>query len=72
MDVVTFVLSCAALQVRFFYVVDEVDIYKGFYSKSNKMHNVSNLFYCGTTLHMFRTVSPSIISSLRLYIQHQL
>ena len=47
MDVVTFVLSCAALQVRFFYVVDEVDIYKGFYSKSNKMHNVSNLFYLG-------------------------
>ena len=35
------------------------------------MHNISNLFYFGTTLHMFRTVSPSIIRSLRLYIQHQ-
>ena len=34
------------------------------------MHNVSNLFYFGTTLYMFRTVSPSIIRSLRLYIQH--
>ena len=36
------------------------------------MHNISNLFYFGTTLYMFRTVSPSIIKSLRLYIQHQL
>jgi hypothetical protein len=35
------------------------------------MHNISNLFYFGTTLYMFRAVSPSIIRSLRLYIQHQ-
>jgi len=35
------------------------------------MHNISNLFYFGTTLYMFRTVFPSIIRSLRLYIQHQ-
>jgi len=35
------------------------------------MHNISNLFYFGTTLYMLRTVSPSIIRSLRLYIQHQ-
>ena len=35
------------------------------------MHNISNLFYFGTTLYMFRTFSPSIIRSLRLYIQHQ-
>jgi hypothetical protein len=35
------------------------------------MRNVSNLFYFGTTLYMFRTVFPSIIRSLRLYIQHQ-
>ena len=35
------------------------------------MHNISNVFYFGTTLYMFRTVSPSIIRSLRLYIQHQ-
>jgi hypothetical protein len=35
------------------------------------MHNISNLSYFGTTLYMFRTVSPSIIRSLRLYIQHQ-
>ena len=41
-----------------------------FYSKTNQMHNISNLFYFGTTLYMFRTVSPSIIRSLRLYIQH--
>jgi len=34
------------------------------------MHNISNSFYFGTTLYMFRTVSPSIIRSLRLYIQH--
>jgi len=43
-----------------------------FYSKTKQMHNISNLFYIGTTLYMFRTVSPSIIRSLRLYIQHQL
>jgi len=42
-----------------------------FYSKSNQMHNISNLFYFVTTFYMFRTVSPSIIGSLRLYIQHQ-
>ena len=35
------------------------------------MHNISNLFYFGTTLYMFRTVFPSIIRSLRQYIQHQ-
>jgi hypothetical protein len=35
------------------------------------MHNISNLFYFGTTLYMFRTVSPSIIRNLRLYIQHK-
>jgi hypothetical protein len=35
------------------------------------MHSISNLFYFGTTLYRFRTVSPSIIRSLRLYIQHQ-
>ena len=40
-----------------------------FYSKTKKMHNISNLFYFGTTLYMFRTVFPSIIRSL--YIQHQ-
>jgi len=34
------------------------------------MHSISNLFYFGTTLYMFRTVSPSIIRSLRLHIQH--
>ena len=43
-----------------------------FYSKTNQMHSISNLFYFGTTLCMFRTVSPSIMRSLRLYIQHQL
>jgi hypothetical protein len=43
-----------------------------FYSKTNQMHNISNLFYFGTTLYcLFWTVSPFIIRSLRLYIQHQ-
>jgi hypothetical protein len=36
------------------------------------MHNISNLFYFGATLYMFRMVSPSIIRNLRLYIQRQL
>jgi len=38
-----------------------------FYSKTNHMHNISNLFYFGTTPYMFRTVFP-YITSLRLYI----
>ena len=42
-----------------------------FYSKTNQMRNISNLFYFGTTLYMFRTVPSSIIWSPRLYIQHQ-
>ena len=35
------------------------------------MHYISNLFYFGTTLRIFRMVLPSTIRSLRLYIQHQ-
>jgi hypothetical protein len=27
-----------------------------FYTKTNQMHNISNLYYFGTTLYMFRTV----------------
>jgi hypothetical protein len=42
-----------------------------FYSKTNQMQNALHLFYFGTTLYMFQTVSPPIIRSLRLYIQHQ-
>jgi hypothetical protein len=42
-----------------------------FYSKTHQMHNIANSFYFGTTLYTFRTISPSIIRSLRLYIQHQ-
>jgi len=42
-----------------------------FYSKTKQIHNISNLFHFGTTLDMFRTVFPSIIGSLRLYIQYQ-
>ena len=42
-----------------------------FYSKTNQLHDISNVFYFGTTLYMFRTVFPSIIRSLRMYIQHQ-
>ena len=34
-----------------------------FYSKTNQRHNISNLFYFGTTLYMFRTVFPSFIRS---------
>jgi hypothetical protein len=39
--------------------------------KPIQMHNISNVFYFGTTHYMFRTVFPSITRSLRLYIQHQ-
>jgi hypothetical protein len=42
-----------------------------FYSKTNQMYNILNLFYF-ETLYMFWTVFPSIIMSLRLYIQHQI
>jgi len=40
------------------------------HTKTNQMNNISNLFYFGTTLYMFRAVFPSIIRSLRRYIQH--
>jgi len=39
--------------------------------KLTKLTNVSNLFYFGMTLYMFRMVFPSIIRSSRLYIQQQ-
>ena len=39
--------------------------------KPTKRTNVSNLFYFGMALYMFRTVFPSVISSSRLYIQQQ-
>jgi hypothetical protein len=35
------------------------------------MHNISNPFYFGMTLYMFRKVFLSIIKSLRPYLQHQ-
>jgi hypothetical protein len=35
-----------------------------FYSNTNQKHNISNLFYFGTIVYMFRTVSPSITRSL--------
>jgi len=41
------------------------------YSKTNKMHQCSKLFYFGMTLYMFRTVFPSIIRSSRQYIPQQ-
>ena len=39
--------------------------------KPTRCTNVSNLFYFGMTLYMFRTVFPSIIRRSRLYIQQQ-
>jgi len=39
--------------------------------KPTRCTSVSNLFYFGMTLYMFRTVFPSIIRSSRLYIQQQ-
>jgi hypothetical protein len=32
---------------------------------------ISQIYFFLTTLYMFRTVCPSIIRSLKLYIQHQ-
>ena len=42
-----------------------------FYSKTNEMHQCLKFICFEVALYMFRTVSPSIIRSLRLYIQHQ-
>ena len=39
--------------------------------KATRCTSVSNLFYFGMTLYMFRTVFPSIITSSRLYVQQQ-
>ena len=36
----------------------DINIGVYFYSKTNQMHNMSNLFYFATTLYMFRTVFP--------------
>ena len=44
---------------------------RGHWDRPGICHTGSNLFYFGTTFYMFRTVSPFIIRSLRLYIQHQ-
>jgi len=41
------------------------------YSKTNKMHLLSQIVYSCTTLYMFRTVFPSIIRSSRLHIQQR-
>jgi len=40
--------------------------------KPTRCNNVTNLFYFGMTLYMFRTVFPTIIRSSRLYIQQYL
>ena len=48
-----------------------ININSDFYSKTNQMHNISHLFYFGTTFYMFRMLSPSIIRGPRLYIQYQ-
>jgi hypothetical protein len=34
--------------------------YLYFYSKSKQIHNISNSFYFGTTLYMFRSLRPSL------------
>ena len=39
--------------------------------KPTRCTSVSNLFYFGLTLYMFRTVFPSIIRCSRLYIKQQ-
>ena len=39
--------------------------------KPTRCTRFSNLYYSVVALNMFRTVFPSIIRSLRLYIQHQ-
>jgi hypothetical protein len=39
--------------------------------KPTRCSSFSNLFYFVVVIYMFRTVFPSIIRSLRLYIQHQ-
>ena len=39
--------------------------------KPARCTNVSNLFYFGMTLRVFRTVFPSIVRSSRLYIHQQ-
>jgi hypothetical protein len=50
-------------------------MYKNFYISIVKptRHTIfSNLFYFLVALYMFRTVFPSIIRSLRLYVQQQI
>jgi len=46
-------------------------LYLASYSKTNKIHLLSQIIYSCKTLYMFRTVFPSIIRSSRLHIQQQ-
>jgi hypothetical protein len=47
-------ILCLVLRVEFLTFVGPcIVIY--FYSKTNQMHSISNLFYFGRTLYMFRT-----------------
>jgi len=39
--------------------------------KPTRCTNVSNVFYFGMTIYVFRTVFPSVIRRSRLYIQQQ-
>ena len=53
--------------------IQKKKLFKAVYSisivKPTRSTNVSNLFYFGMTLYIFRTVFPSIIRSSRLFIQ---
>jgi len=57
------VMNCVCLWIKELVVISIV--------KSTRCTNVSNLFYFELTLHLFRTVFPSIIRSSRLYIQQK-
>jgi hypothetical protein len=48
-----------------------MDIYTVSTGKPTRCTNVSNLFYFGMLLFMFRAVFPSIFRSSRLYIEQQ-
>jgi hypothetical protein len=69
-SIITVLVFMVNSKVSFLTFVGPCSITIYFYSKTNKMHNISNLFYLGTNLYTFRTVFPPVIRSPRLYIGH--
>ena len=62
---------CVSMKTNSTYIEPWIVMLRASIVKPTRCTSVSNLFYFGITLYMFRTVFLSIIRSSRLYIQQQ-